>query len=190
MYAKNYLNVENFTRLVDFRQQIRRCFLKRCDALSSLLDAVKQSSHLNSFVELRLAAWFKHRWQSVYAAIEESRIDNKKLNRLCLEQVPKRERLSFALDVMNVRRPESETLKERVICHGAKREAFGNGIIYGLPYSLLAFCDNASSSWAMTVHTERVRPEAKAVAVAVEQIQWLFENIREPSRASVGFDGG
>ena len=190
MYAKNYLNVEYFTRLVNFRQQIRECFLKRREAVCSLLDAVKQSSHLNSFVELSLAPCFKHRWESVYAAIEDSQIDVEKLNRRCLEQVPRREQLYFALDVMNVRRASSETLKERVICHGAKREAFGNGIVYGLPYSLLAFCENANSSWAMTVNSERVKPEEKAVAVAVAQIQWLFENIGADSEVSVGLDGG
>lgn len=189
MYAKNYLNEEYFTRLVNFRQQVDECFLKRGAAFRSLLDAVKQTSHLNSFVELSLAACFRHRWESVYAAIEDSEIDTKRLNLLCLQQVPAREQLYFALDVMNVRRPQSETLKERMICHGANREAFGNGVIYGLPYSLLAYCENASSSWAMTVHTRRVTPEQKAVAVAVEQIQWLFEHLGTEKEVSVGLDG-
>ena len=91
-------------------------------------------------------------------------------------------------DVMNVRRAESETLKERVICHGAKREAFGKGIVFGLPYSLLAFTENAKSSWAMTVNSERVKPAEKAVGVAVKQIAWLFEN--SEAETSVGLDGG
>ena len=155
----------------------------------SLLDAVKQTSHLNSFVELSLAPCFRHRWQSVYAAIEDSEIDTKRLNLLCLQQVPERESLYFALDVMNVRRPQSETLADLMICHGAKREAFGNGVVLGLPYSLLAFCENASSSWAMTVHMQRVKPKQKAVAVAVEQIQWLFDHLGEEQEVSVGLDG-
>jgi hypothetical protein len=171
---KNKLNCEHFTRLVNFRQQARGCFLKRGEALFSLLDAVKQTSHLNSFVELSLAPCFKHQWESVYAALDDSEIDTKKLNLLCLAQVPQRKSLYYALDVMTVRRPDSETLKDLMICHGAKREAFGNGVVLGLPYSLLAFCENASSSWAMTVNTQRVKPEQKAVEVAVEQIEWLF----------------
>jgi len=92
-------------------------------------------------------------------------------------------------DVMNVRRAESETLKDRKVCHGAKREAFGNGVVLGLPYSLLAFTENASSSWAMTVNSERVKPDEKAVSVAVKQIEWLFENKTE-AETSVGLDGG
>lgn len=186
---KKSLSIEHFTRIINFRQQVRECFLKRREVLSNLIDAVKQSSHLNSFVELSLAPCFKHRWQSVYAALDDSEIDTKAVNLVCLAQVPERDSLYFALDVMNVRRPQSETLKDLMICHGAKREAFGNGVVLGLPYSLLAFCENASSSWAMTVNTERVKPEQKAVAVAVEQIEWLFANLGEEKEVSVGLDG-
>ena len=91
---------------------------------------------------------------------------------------------------MNVRPAESETLKDRMVCHGAKREAFGNGVVLGLPYSLLAFTENANSSWAMTVNCERVKPDEKAVSVAVKQIEWLFENSERQAETSVGLDGG
>ena len=156
--------------------------------MCSLIEAVKQTSHLNSFVELSLAPAFRHQWHSVYG-ISDAEIDTKRLNLLCLAQVPERKKVFYALDVMNVRRAESETLKERVVCHGAKREAFGNGVVLGLPYSILAFTENASSSWAMTVNNQRIKPDEKAVSVAVNQIQWLFENKSE-AQTSVGLDGG
>ncbi len=187
MQKKN-LNESNFTRIRNFRQQYLRCFLKRRDALCSLVEAVKQTTHLNSFVELSLAPTFRHRWHSIYA-ITDAEIAVEKLNLLCLAQVPRRQSVFYALDVMNVRRAESKTLKDRMVCHGAKREAFGNGVVLGLPYSILAFTENASSSWAMTVSSERVKPEDKAVAVAVKQIEWLFENKSE-DETSVGLDGG
>jgi hypothetical protein len=182
------LNESNFTRIRNFRQQYIGCFLKRRDAMCSLVEAVKQTTHLNSFVELSLAPSFRHRWHSIYA-ITDAGIDTKRLNLLCLAQVPERQKVYYALDVMNVRRAESETLEGRMVCHGAKREAFGNGVVLGLPYSILAFTENASSSWAMTVNSERVKPEEKAVQVAVKQIEWLFENKNE-SETSVGLDGG
>ncbi len=187
MYEKNSLNENDFTPIRKFRQQYSQCFLKRRDAMCSLVEAVKQSSHLNSFVELSLAPTFRHQWHSIYA-ITDAEIDVKKLNLLCLDQVPERESLYYALDVMNVRRAESETLKDRMVCHGAKREAFGNGVVLGLPYSTLAFTENASSSWAMTVNSERVKPDEKAVSVAVKQIEWLFDNKTE-AQTSVGLDG-
>lgn len=162
--------------------------MKRRDAMCSLVEAVKQTTHLNSFVELSLAPTFRHQWHSIYA-ITDAEIAVEKLNLLCLEQVPHRQSNYYALDVMNVRRAESETLKDRKVCHGAKREAFGNGVVLGLPYSILALTENASSSWAMTVNSERVKPEEKAVSVAVKQIEWLCSNKNE-SETSVGLDGG
>ena len=96
MYEKNSLNESNFTRIRNFRQQYIRCFLKRRDAMCSLVEAVKQTSHLNSFVELSLAPSFQHQWHSIYA-ITDAKIDVKKLNLLCLEQVPVRESVYYAL---------------------------------------------------------------------------------------------
>jgi len=188
VYAEKSLNEEHFTRIRKFRQQYSGCFLKRRDAMCSLVEAVKQTSPLNSFVELSLAPTFRHQWHSIYA-ITDAKIDVERLNLLCLAQVPPRESLYYALDVMNVRRAESETLKERMVCHGAKREAFGKGVVLGLPYSLLVFTENANSSWAMTVNSERVKPDETAVEVAVKQIEWLFENKSE-AETSVGLDGG
>lgn len=190
MYETKALNDLYVTRFRDFRQQYRDCFLKRRAALAGLVDAVKESSNINSFVELSLASAFKHRWHSAYAALSDSVIDTKRLNRLCLEQVPEREVLYFAVDVMNVRRPSSKTLKERMVCHGAKREAFGKGLIIGLPYSMLAFCDGIGTSWTPTVNTQRIKPLSSAVDVAVEQIAWLTRNLADPERASIGLDGG
>lgn len=187
MENKN-LNESNFTRIRKFRQQYIRYFLKRRDVLCSLIEAVKQTSHLNSFVELSLAPSFRHLWHSVYA-IADAKIADEKLNLLCLEQVPALETVYYALDVMIVRRADSKTLKDRMVCQGAKREAFGNGVVLGLPYSILAFTENADSSWAMTVSSERVKPHEKAVSVAVKQIEWLFENKSE-AETSVGLDGG
>ena len=138
---------------------------------------------------MSLAPTFRHQWPSIYA-ITDAKIDVERLNLICLAQVPQRQSLYYALDVMNVRRAESETLKDRMICHGAKREAYGNGVVLGLPYSLLAFTENANSSWAMTVNCERVKPDEKAVSVAVKQIEWLFENSERQAETSVGLDGG
>lgn len=180
---------DHLNQLRDFRHQAYISFDKRADALFELLDAVKQMPAINSFVELSLAPAFKRQWHSTYAALSDSVIDADRINRLCLWHVPKKQELFFALDVMNVRRANSETLKERMICHGAQREAFGKGLIVGLPYSILAYCENAQSSWAMSVNTKRVEPEQKAVEIAASQIKWLIKNLDSDQEASVALDG-
>ena len=112
MYAEKSLNEEHFTRIRKFREQYIRCFVKRRDVMCSLTEAVKQTSHLNSFVELSLAPTFRHQWPSIYA-ITDAEIDTERLNLLCLAQVPVRESLYYALDVMNVRRAESQITTAR-----------------------------------------------------------------------------
>ena len=96
MCIKNSLNENNFTRIRKFRQQYSGCFLKRRDVMCSLVEAVKQTSHLNSFVELSLAPTFRHQWPSIYA-ITDAKIDNTRLNLLCLAQVPVRPSVYYAL---------------------------------------------------------------------------------------------
>lgn len=161
--------------------------MKRRGVLCSLAEALKQTPHLNSFAELSLAPAFRHEWSSVYD-ITKAKIATEKLNLICLQQVPVRAMNFYALDVMNLRRAASETLKERMVCHGAKREAFGNGIVLGLPYSLLCLTENVGSSWAPTVSCARIKPAEKAVAVAVGQLQWLAAQT-ESDGTSVALDG-
>lgn len=64
----------------------------------------------------------------------------------------------------SARRMRSPTLLERHYCHGAAREVNGNGVIVGLPYSILAWTTQRGSSFA---------PGDKAVDVAVAQVCWL-----------------
>jgi hypothetical protein len=55
---------------------------------------------------------------------------------------------------MAVRRMHSPTLKDRLFCHGAKREVGGRGIIIGLPYSLLAYAEQPATGLRPFIHSE------------------------------------
>jgi hypothetical protein len=67
----------------------------------------------------------------------------------------------------------SPTLNDKLYCHGARREVNGKGIIIGLPYSIVAWASKRGSSFAPAVTIARLKPEQKAVEVAVEQVLWL-----------------
>src|SRR5581483_862282 len=99
-------------------------------------------------------------------------------------------RRHFALDVMAVRRMHSPTLQERVFCHGAQREVSGHGVIIGLPYSLLAYVEQRGSSWAPTLHTQRVKPGESAVEVALTQVGWLATQLPADNPPEIALDGG
>lgn len=162
-----------FTRLRHFRQQVYQLLGQRKDAFFELMDAVVQTPSANSFAELSLAAACTRQWHSLYKALAEVTYNQQELDCLCVEAVPDEHVAHFAIDVTNVRRMHSPTLKERRYCHGAQREVNGRGIIIGLPYSIVAWSSARGSSFAPAVHIRRLNPEEKAVAVAVEQLLWL-----------------
>jgi len=163
----------DFTRLRRFRQQAYQLFTGGKDAFFELLDAVLQTPRAGSFVELSLAPAFTRRWASAYQALENARYDAQELNDLCLAQVPTEHVAHFAIDVTGLRRLRSPTLRERRYYHGAAREAHGRGVLLGLPYSLVAWTPQRASSFAPAVQSQRLAPEQKAVAVAVQQVLQL-----------------
>jgi hypothetical protein len=163
----------NFTPLIRFRQQAYQSLDHRKDAFFELLDAVIQTPAARSFAELSLAPACRRQWHSCYKALEEATYDQQALDELCLGRVPTDQVAHFAIDVMNVRRMCSPTLKARRYCHGAAREVAGRGVIIGLPYSILAWESQRGSSFSPPVNLRRLQPEQKATAIAVEQVLWL-----------------
>jgi hypothetical protein len=163
----------DFSRLCAFRQHAYQLFQHRRDAFFALMDAVIQTPAARSFAELSLAPAFTHKWHSVYKALDQVSYDQQLLDELCLTQIPIKQVAHFALDVMSVRRMHSPTLKERLYCHGAKREVGGRGVIIGLPYSILAWASKRGSSFTPAVNIRRLKVGDKAVAVAVAQVLWL-----------------
>lgn len=156
-----------------FRQQVYQFLDHRQDAFFELLDAVIQTPAARSFAELSLAPACQRQWHSLYKALEQVTYDRQALDELCLAIVPTAPVAHFAIDVTNVRRMRSPTLKERRYCHGAAREVAGRGVIIGLPYSIVAWESQRGSSFSPPVNLQRLKPEQKAVGVAVEQVLWL-----------------
>jgi len=83
----------------------------------------------------------------------------------------------------------SPTLQARVFCHGAQREVGGQGIVIGLPYSLLAYVAERGSSWAPAVYTQRIKPGESAVTVALTQVRWLAAKLPADSPPEIALDG-
>jgi DDE superfamily endonuclease len=181
---------EHINSLTDFRQQVCALFENQHDALFEITDAVIQTSAARSYAELSLAPAFTRKWPSLYSALADGSIDIKGLRELCLNQVPRTQaRIHFAIDVMAVRRMNSPTLKDRVFCHGAKREVSGTGIIIGLPFSILAYVEQRGTSWAPSLHTQRVKPDQSAVEVAVKQASWIAEQLPAKASPEIALDG-
>jgi hypothetical protein len=160
-------------RLQQFRQAIYdQVFSRARDALFELLDALLVHPGVTSFAELGLAAVFRRRWPSLYAALHDGRLDRDTLERLLTAQVPPAADAVFALDSTLWPHRQAKTLAERQLypLHGAGRE-----IVPGHAYSLLAWVVERGTSWALPVSTRRVVPTQTAVSVGVAQVQALCQ---------------
>jgi hypothetical protein len=188
---KNEPTQMHLKALTQFRQHAYALLDKQRDVLFELSDAIIQTPAARSYAELSLAPACTRQWPSLYSALADGALDAEGLRALCLQQLPQTgARRHFALDVMAVRRMRSPTLQERVFCHGAQREVGGQGIIIGLPYSLLAYVEARGSSWAPALHTQRVKPGERAVEVALTQVRWLAAKLPADSPPEIALDGG
>jgi len=188
---KNEPTQTHLNALTKFRQQAYALFANQRAVLFELTDAIIQTPAAGSFAELSLARACTRQWPSLYCALADGALDLEGLRTLCLQQVPREKaRRHFALDVMAVRRMHSPTLQERVFCHGAQREVGGQGVIIGLPYSLLAYVEERGNSWAPAVHTQRIKPGQSAVEVALTQVRWLAVKLPADNPPEIALDGG
>src|SRR5689334_16702794 len=104
-------------RLQEFRQAVYTCFGRAADALFNIIDALIDSPHTESFPELTLSPHFQRKWASLYEALEDGEIDQKKLQEIFIKYLPKsslgERRLILGIDATGIERPFSETSPER-----------------------------------------------------------------------------
>jgi hypothetical protein len=163
-------------RLVRFRQAIyAQGFVARRDALFNLLDALLCTGPVPSLPYLSLSPCFVRRWPSLYAALEDGRLEEAWLQRFLAQQVPDTGLQVFALDTTAWARPRATTLPDRQYGHQPSPAVNGGSIYLGYRYSLLAWSPEVGSSWSLPVDVRRVSPEQSAPELGVQQIQGLVQ---------------
>lgn len=170
------------SKLPEFRQLLyERVFTRARDALFELLDALLVQPQVSSFAELCLAAVFRRRWPSVYAAVRDGQVDLDVLERFLAAQVPAEGVAVYALDTTLWPHPQARTLADRQLypVHGSGRE-----IVAGHAYSLLSWVVERGTSWALPLSTRRLLPSQTAVAVGVDQVKQLCRRRQEQAPAS------
>jgi DDE superfamily endonuclease len=107
----------HFNTLDHLRQQIYRCFERSRDALFNLSDALLSESQARSLPELSLSPFFERRWPSVYEALQDGRIDTKRLREVfvqaLLESIPADEPIWVGIDSSSMQRLEADSLWDR-----------------------------------------------------------------------------
>jgi hypothetical protein len=107
--------VLNFTTWNRVRQQVYECFPRSADALFELGDALSSDPQARSLPELSLSPAFRRKWGSVYEALEDGWINERRWSEvwtaalLAQHQGP----VWVSIDSTSIARPEAETSPDR-----------------------------------------------------------------------------
>jgi len=163
---------ENINKLIEFRQAVyEHGITHRRDAIFDLLDAMIREGAVSSFAMLSQAGEYQRKWPSVYAAVEDGRLNEAWLRKFLAQRVPRSGLCIFALDGSPWPRPRARTLEDRQYVFQASSDVNGGTVAIGYPYSSLDWVVEAHTSWALPVDERRVSSSQTAQAVGVEQIK-------------------
>ena len=109
----------------------------RRDAMFDLLDALIAQGPVSSFAMLSQAEQFQRKWSSLYAAVEDGRLNEVWLRKYLAQQVPRTGICIFALDGSPWPRPRAKTLDDRQYVFQASSDVNGGTVAIGYPYSSL-----------------------------------------------------
>lgn len=167
----------NFSMLEQVRQQIYASFERRADALFNLTDALMGESQARSLAELSLSPNFKQKWSSVYAALQDGRINSEQVRATLVQAVlaekPGSEPVWIAVDGSNIPRPEAETSEDRTIIHLSNLPLVERPIGVGWMFSSVVLIPDQTSSWTPILDQQRITSEQTAIGVAIEQLKAL-----------------
>lgn len=165
---------ENINKLIEFRQAIYIHGMQtRRDALFDLLDALVTTGTVPSFAMLSQSDCFRRKWPSIYAAIEDGRLNSEWLRKDLAQRASQTGTCVFALDGSPWPRPRARTLEDRQFVFQASSDVNGGTVTIGYPYSMLEWIVEAHSSWSLPVDARRVDSTQTAQEVGAEQIQTL-----------------
>ena len=165
---------ENINKQIEFRQAVyEQGIMRRRDAMFELLDAMIWGGSVSSFAMLSQADPFQRKWPSVYAAVENGRLNEDWLQAYLAQQVPSSGICIFALDGSSWPRPRARTMEDRQYVFQASSDVNGGTVAIGYPYSSLDWVVEAHTSWALPVDERRVSSSKTPQAVGAEQVKEL-----------------
>jgi hypothetical protein len=162
------------TRFDAFRRDVYACFTRAGAALFNLSDAVLTDPTARSFVEFSQAVCFQRRWPSLYAALQDGRIDRAALRRTFaafLPPPPEGRRLLLGLDTSPIRRVDAHTSPDRTLVYWPNLPKDATPVAPGWSFSALVMLPQPVSSWTYVLDHQRVASSESAVSVGAEQLQ-------------------
>lgn len=170
-----------FNKLIEFRHALYSCFVKARDALFEACDALLSEPGAQTFAELSLAACWRRRWPSLYAAFQDGEIDRTALRRTFAASAPlpheTGRRLLLGVDTSGVPRPESPTACDRTYQYVHNLPDCAAPVTVGWSFSALVVLPEPASSWTYVLDHQRVPSEQTAGEVAAAQLAALVPEL-------------
>jgi hypothetical protein len=190
-----------------FRNSLYQCFDRRADALFELGDAILTAGVVPSPVHLSLEPSHRRGWGSLYAALDQGRIDAEALRKLLarhpLLAAAGGEPPVYAVDMSVWPRCDAESSPERGYYYHPSRHSAGQPIVAGWAYQFIAQLGFVRESWTAPVDVLRVHPMENTNVLAAEQVKamlgWLpkeeaiplfvFDAGYDPVKVQQGLEG-
>jgi hypothetical protein len=161
-----------------FRNSLYQCFDRRADALFELGDAILTAGVVPSPVHLSLEPSHRRGWGSLYAALDQGRIDAEALRKLLarhpLLAAAGGEPPVYAVDVSVWPRCDAESSPQRGYYYHPSRHSAGQPIVAGWAYQFIAQLGFVRESWTAPVDVVRVHPLENTNVLAAEQVKAML----------------
>jgi len=162
------------TILVAFRAALFACLTRAAAALFDLADALLTDLSARSVVELSQSPAFRRPWPSVYAALQDGRVDRAALPQAFVTHmppVPPGQRRLLGLDTSPIRRPDAHTSADRSLVYWPNLPHDATPVVAGWSFSALVVLPQPVSSWPYMRDHQRVATTERAVTVGAAQLR-------------------
>jgi hypothetical protein len=165
----------NFNIWKEARHQTAHCFERSPDALFELVDALSSEPQARTLPELSLSPSFRRKWPSVYEALEDGRVNQRRWTQvwtaalLAQHQGP----VWVSVDSTSIARPEAEASPDRGIIYLPNLPHTKRPVGVGWQFSTVMLLPNQPSSWGAILSQCRITSTQTAISVAVQQLEGL-----------------
>ncbi len=163
-----------------FRHEVSGCFDRARDALFNVLDALSTEDRAQSFPELSLSPYFERRWPSLYEALEDGRIDQKRLQKVFVRYLPQAsagQALRIAVDTSGIARPKAVTSADRSPQQVHNLPKCEKAVTDGWQFSTVVVLPEPPSSWTFILDQQRVTTQTTAAQVAYAQLEQVVPSL-------------
>jgi hypothetical protein len=144
-------------------------FERSPDALFELVDALSSEPQARTLPELSLSPSFRRKWPSVYEALEDGRVNQRRWSEVWTQAVLAQHQgpVWVSVDSTSIARPEAETSPDRGIIYLPNLPHATRPVSVGWQFSTVMLLPEYPSGWGAILSQRRITSAETAVSVAI-----------------------